>query len=436
MTALRLYALTCATLALSVCVSPPLQAKDDWLDKIDRQFEQTFEKTDAAFDKAMRDGVAELDNELSQIWGQSRQLPEPKVWVGYSQDRRTRIVVDYEKGEMSLEGFELDRTTLTREFQDILLDNSEALNERAALRRKLIEKTRRFKEDDDRWDDWEDTDTYVPRARPPRPRTERTPIPKAEKTVPPTEQRDTARHNAPIKWQQRRELSQLVAPQAHPTFIKREVALQSGKQATLTRLTIPLRKDRDRLSAQALRHPVRTVAEKYNLPKSLILSVIKNESSFNPRARSHANALGLMQLVPTSGGKEAYSYLKGKEVTPAADVLYDPHKNILLGATYLHLLNTRYFGKVKDDLARRYLIISAYNTGAGNVAKAFTGAMKLSPAIRRINTMTAQQIYRHLQKNLPYAETKTYLARVAKDTRTFARWDTARTLIGTPTRGS
>lgn len=436
MTVPRPNTLACATLALALSLSTPLQAEDDWLDRIDQQFEQTFDKTDAAFDKALRDGVAELDNELSRIWGQSRQLPEPKVWVGYSQDRRTRIVVDYEKGEMSLEGFEQDRSTLTREFQDILLDDSEALNKRAALRRKLIEKTRHFKENDDQWGDWEDTDTYVPRARAPRPRMKRPSIPKAEESAPPTKQRDITGRKAPIKWQQRRELSQLVAPQARPTFIKRKVALQNGKQATLTRLTIPLRQDRDRLSAQALHHPVRTVAEKYNLPQSLILSVIKNESSFNPRARSHANALGLMQLVPTSGGKEAYSYLKGKEATPGADILYDPHKNILLGATYLHLLNTRYFGKVKDDLARRYLIISAYNTGAGNVAKAFTGAMKLSPAIRRINTMTAQQIYRHLQKNLPYAETKTYLARVAKDTRTFASWDTARTLIRPSTRGS
>jgi len=429
------YTLACTTLALALSLSTPLQAEDDWLDRIDQQFEQTFEKTDAAFDQAMRDGVRELDNELSKIWGQSRQLPEPKVWVGYSQDRRTRIVVDYEKGEMSLEGFDQDRSKLTREFQDILLDDSEALNERAALRRKLIEKTRRFKDDSDKWDEWEDSDTYVARPRQPRPRMERAPVPEAKKGIPPTKLRDTAKRDTSIKWQQRRELSQLVAPQVRPKFVTRKVALQNG-QATLSRLTIPLRKDRDRLSAQTLRHPVRTVAEKYDLPQSLILSVIKNESSFNPRARSHANALGLMQLVPTSGGKEAYSYLKGKEATPGADVLYDPHKNILLGATYLHLLNTRYFGKVKDDLARRYLIISAYNTGAGNVAKAFTGAMKLSPAIRRINTMTAQQIYNHLQKNLPYAETKTYLARVAKDTRTFARWDTARTLIGTPTRGS
>lgn len=436
MTVARPYTLTCVTLALALGLSTPLQAEDDWLDKIDRQFEQTFEKTDAAFDKAMREGVAELDAELSQIWGESRQLPEPKVWVSYSRDRRTRIVVDYDKGEMSVEGFGQDRTALTREFQDILLDDSDALNERAALRRKLIEKTRPFQEDGDKWDEWEETENDVPRARHPRPKMKRKPVPKAEKQAPRTEQRDKVKRNAPIKWQQRRELSQLVAPQARPQFVKRKVALKNGQQTTLTRLTIPLRKDRDRLSAQALRHPVRTVAQKYNLPQSLILSMIKNESSFNPRARSHANALGLMQLVPTSGGKEAYSYLKGKEATPGAEVLYDPHKNILLGATYLHLLNTRYFGKVKDDIARQYLIISAYNTGAGNVAKAFTGAMKLSPAIQRINTMSAQQIYQHLLKNLPYAETKTYLARVTKDSRTFASWDTARTLNGPLTRGS
>jgi len=396
--------------AASFLTSPPLCAKDDWLDKIDRQYEEIFEKTDQAFDRAVREGVAELDQELAGIWGESRQLPDAKVWVGYSQDRKTRIIVDYDKGEMSLEGFNRDQKDLMRDFQDILLEDSDQLNERATLRRKLIEKTSAFRED------WPLQTPRKPMERP-RHRPERKWQSEKERPSPfPSQAQQPERKRS-------YELSKIIAPRTQPKFMTRELALPQGKRAKLARLTIPLRTDRDRLSAQALQDPVEEVASKYGLPRSLILSVIKNESAFNPRARSPANAFGLMQLVATSGGKEAYSYLKGKQVIPSVDVLYDPDKNIMLGATYLHLLNTRYFGKVKDDLARQYLVISAYNTGPGNVAKAFTGKMKLKPAIQKINKMNAQQIYHFLQENLPYAETKTYLSRVTKDTKTFASWD-------------
>ncbi|WP_135076294.1 murein transglycosylase domain-containing protein [Terasakiella sp. SH-1] len=393
------YRLLCGTLACAVAIPALGWAQADWLDKIDSQFEQTFQKTDAAFDKALREGVEELDRELADIWGDSRQLPEPKVWVGYNKDKTSRIIVDYERGEMSIEGLDKEEKDLFGDFQEILMEDSSQLDERALLRKKLKEKSDQF------WQRQENIVQDQPREKRPRSSWKR------------------PKQDATIQWKRPRELSTLVAPRVRPKFIKRNVALSKGKRAQLSRITIPLRKNRDQLSAQALRGPILEAAQKYMLPRSLILSVIKNESSFNPRARSHANAMGLMQLVATSGGKEAYSYLLGHEATPGPDVLYDPYENIMLGATYLHLLNTRYFGKVTNETARQYLVISAYNTGAGNVAKAFTGKMKLRPAIQKINQMDADAIYKHLQAHLPYAETKTYLARVHKDTKTFASWD-------------
>lgn len=376
-------------LAFSLVSSNLALAKTDWLDEMDKQFEETFQKSDQAFDRAMREGVQELDRELANIWGQARRLPEPKTWVGYSEDKTTRIIVDYEKGEMLFEGLDIDQDTLEDHFQDFLEKDSLQLDERAALRRKLINRIERYRQDD----------------RAPAPRLVKRKI----KTRP--------------RLQSKPELSQLIEPKTPIRFIKRSVRVSKGRTAMLSRLSIPLRKNRDTLSAQALREPVINAAQKYNLPRALILSIIKNESSFNPRAHSGANALGLMQLVPTSGGKDAYSYLQGHEATPGPKILYDPAKNILLGTTYLHLLNTRYFGKVRDKMTRQFLIIAAYNTGAGNVAKAFTGKMKLKAAIKKINSMTPTAVYEHLLVNLPYTETRTYLARVARDTKVFASWD-------------
>lgn len=385
-----IYRLLCGVLVVGLLCPSFAMAKNDWLDEMDAQFEEAFQTSDQAFDRAMREGVEELDRELAHIWGEARQLPEAKKWVGYSKDKTRRIIVDYDKGEMSFEGLDLDQDSLEYEFKDMLEENTERLNERAVLRRKLIEKV------DEYWRDDRMRKTKIrPKSKPKkRPR-----------------------------WTQKRELSTLIEPRARIKFVKRVVTVSKGRTQNLTRLSVPLRKNRDNLSAQALRGPVVDAAEKYGLSRALILSVIKNESAFNPRARSPANALGLMQLVATSGGKDAYSYLMGHEATPSPDVLYDPVENIMLGATYLHILNTRYFGKVHDKKTRLYLMIAAYNTGAGNVAKAFTGKMKLRPAIQKINQMSSDEVYAHLIAHLPYSETKTYLSRVARDTKTFAGWD-------------
>jgi len=384
------YRLLCGVLVVGILCPNFAIAKTDWLDKIDQQFEKVFQKTDQAFDRAMREGVEELDRELAEVWGEARQLPEAKKWVGYSKDKTRRIIVDYDKGEMSFEGLDLDQDSLEDEFNDLLEQNTERLNERAVLRRKLIEKV------DEYW-----RDDQMRKIKP----------------------RSKVKSKIRSGWTQSRELSNLIEPRAKIKFVKRDVIISKGRTQKLNRLSVPLRKNRDNLSAQALREPVIDAAQKYGLSRALILSVIKNESAFNPRARSPANALGLMQLVPSSGGKEAYSYLMGEEATPGPDVLYDPVENIMLGATYLHLLNTRFFGKVHDKKTRLYLMIAGYNTGAGNVAKAFTGKMKLKPAIQKINQMSSDEVYAHLIAHLPYAETKTYLSRVTRDTKTFAGWD-------------
>jgi len=390
-------------LVLLVLILTPVHASDDWFTRLDTQFEDSFTATDAAFERALTEGVAELDAELADIWGQARQLPSAKTWIGYSTDRQSRVTVDYDKGEISVERFDASEPEAVRDLQQTLFDDSETLNQRALLRRRLIEKTRRL------------------RPQSPRPRPWRDPE-SAPNTVPPTA--EVTSHQRAIQWQPRRnELATLIEPNQRPVFVKRSLVLPDGRTRTVTKATLPLRKDRDQLSAQALADPVRHAAEKYNLPQALILSVIKNESAFNPRARSQANAMGLMQLVATSGGKDAYAYLYGEKTPPPAEVLYDPYENIMLGATYLHLLNTRYFGKVTNPETRRHLVIAAYNTGAGNVAKAFTGAMKLRPAIEKINTLSPQAVYDHLRVHLPYEETRTYLAKVNRDLATFAQWD-------------
>ncbi len=158
---------------------------------------------------------------------------------------------------------------------------------------------------------------------------------------------------------------------------------------------------------------VKIYAKRYNLDVSLILATIHAESNFNPMARSGANAIGLMQLVPDRGALDAYKYLYGKERVPTVSMLMDPKTNIHLGCVYMYLLQRYHFGNIKDPLSTTYCSIAGYNTGPGNVAKAFSGNYHLPKAIATINGMgNSQSVFNHLVGNLPYEETRTYLQKV------------------------
>ena len=88
---------------------------------------------------------------------------------------------------------------------------------------------------------------------------------------------------------------------------------------------------------------------KYNISPRLLKAVAKAESDFNPKARSKAGAMGVMQLMPGTA--------RSLGVTDP----YDPWQNIMGGARYLKQ-NLDQFGDVS-------LALAAYNAGPGSVKK-------------------------------------------------------------------
>ena len=62
-------------------------------------------------------------------------------------------------------------------------------------------------------------------------------------------------------------------------------------------------------------------AAAYDLDTGLVLSIMRVESDFNPFAVSHAGAFGLMQVVPSSAGRDVYQFLNNKPGFPTADEL-------------------------------------------------------------------------------------------------------------------
>jgi soluble lytic murein transglycosylase len=124
-------------------------------------------------------------------------------------------------------------------------------------------------------------------------------------------------------------------------------------------------------------------ADRSGVDPLLVLAVIREESRFDPRAVSPAEAVGLMQLLPATA-----QGVLGRRTAPAA--LTDPAVNIRAGTAYLAGLLRRFQGTVP-------LAVGAYNAGPG--------------ALRRHAALARSDVDRFVEE-LPYAETRAYVQRV------------------------
>ena len=177
---------------------------------------------------------------------------------------------------------------------------------------------------------------------------------------------------------------------------------------------LPLRKDHLSQRAKKYFPLAKKYAKKFDLPTELIMAVMEVESNFNPFAKSSSNAIGLMQVVPTSGGADSYNYIYGKEKIVSDLYLFDPNNNVLLGSGYLAKLKTVTFKKLNNDQSRLYSIIASYNTGAGNLSRAINGNKNIERAIVEINNFESSEFLAKLKRDLPYTETKDYIVKVLK----------------------
>lgn len=179
------------------------------------------------------------------------------------------------------------------------------------------------------------------------------------------------------------------------------------------KIEMPLVSDNLSKNAAIYKDYVEQYSQKFKIEQPLIYAVMEQESCFNPKAKSWVPAYGLMQLVPSSGGYDAYRYVYKNDWIPTQSYLYIPHQNIELGTAYLRILMNQ-FSNVTNPDCRRLCVIASYNTGAGNVSRAFTGNTNIKKAIPLINEYSYQQLYDYLTNKLSTEEARKYVSGVSK----------------------
>ena len=112
-----------------------------------------------------------------------------------------------------------------------------------------------------------------------------------------------------------------------------------------------------RVEREELARCIVTEARRHQLEPSLVLAVMHIESLYDTFAVSDKDAMGLMQLLPSTG--EWLAPQVGVEWR-GPQSLFDPIVNVRLGVAYLRQLADRYEGDIATALA-------AYNWGPGRI---------------------------------------------------------------------
>ena len=313
---------------------------------------------------------------VTGTWGEDNvKIPQQKEYVKYMQNYKSRALIDFDKGIITVE----------------TLDNNDS---KKSLKNAII--TTLLLPEDPR-----SADLFGTKE-----------IKLGETPYLLGEVKDDENQVIRYEWRASRYADVLL----EKSYKTKEITKES-KKIEVHYVTFNMVKDHVDVRVQKVKPLVEKYAKTYNVSENLVYAIMQTESNFNQFAMSNAGAFGLMQIVPKSAGKDAYKFVKGENVTPSKTYLFNAQNNIELGVAYIHILKNNYFDNVVNPISKEYCVISAYNTGSGNVLRTFDANKERAKA--EINSQTPAQIYKKLRSELPYEETRRYLKKVVDFKRNF-----------------
>ena len=349
---------------------------DKWLQERQKEYEAYVKAEQEAYDNFVKTG------EL--VWGKGNvKESTQKDWVEYSDNGKTRSIVDFEKGEATIEiveepGKKVDKKELEEKVKYLLTNKGKT----------------------------KDYDSKVEKAAP----LQNKPVlenqvktPSGETVTPKTMDKDV------------KEIVEKVKPEV------KTIKGTDNKERQVVTIKLDLAPDHIKTRAEQYKKEVQKYCQKWDVDPALAYAIMQTESSFNPKAKSYVPAFGLMQIVPKSAGADCAQSLKKPFSAPTGNYLYEPENNIEMGVHYIYLLKKRYYTGVNSTDKQNLCIIASYNTGAGNVAKALRGDYNIKKAVPQINEMTYDQLFKYFEKKL-MPETQNYIRKVTERMNNFKSW--------------
>jgi membrane-bound lytic murein transglycosylase C len=337
-----------------------------------QNYKNNLDKEFRQYKKAYQDAFKKFKSDLQNHWPKNQPFVTTKhKFIEYSPNLKNRKIVDYQHQNILLQTIAKNQQEATKRFNQ-MFDSLYREDVKQAYKNDILEK-------------------MVLKEL------------KQKTTIPNSSQKIISDM---INHKQKKILKSRIKPKNYKTI--------KYKKQTIYSLRLKFPTNAYLTKAKRYKNIVNQYGKKEHIPYELIYAIIDNESSFNPMARSYVPAFGLMQIVPQTAGRDTYKYLYNKDRMLHSSYLYNEKNNIKIGSGYLHILYYRYLRGIKDPTSRLFCAICAYNTGAGNVAKAFVGNHNIYQATKKINNMTSIEVYGRLIKYLPYKETKRYLKKVYK----------------------
>ncbi len=442
-------ALCCYEISAQTPLDSLKSAFEDQIGQTTDEFRQYSQQAIDEYNEYTRQAAKDYEQYLeaiADIWGQEGIMDNtPTEWVEYGDDFKSRSIVDFDNGMITVEVMLADdgaseEELLAQAISRLLasrgstcpyqstVDVSEPLTQKPILDGLV---------DFSGYDltQAHDTERKAPAAEsegpkaPPAPTVRGERLPEREGTRPPKpatpareEKEDRPTMADRILGSETKTETDIKSP-ADREAVAKAVAEQSVKSyKTYTdgtdarravAVTLSLVTDNLSKNAALYKDIIAEFSEKFQIEQALIFAVMEQESRFNPEAQSWVPAYGLMQLVPKSGGFDAYRYVYGKEWVPTKSYLFNPRNNIELGTAYLRILENQ-FSDIEDPHCRRLCVIAGYNTGAGNVSRAFTGNTNLRKALPLINQYGYKRLYDHLTTKLSTEEARNYVSGVSQ----------------------
>jgi len=334
--------------------------------------------------KAETEAYNNFLKEMEAKWGKGNVAESTqKEWVEYTNGGNARSIVDFESGRVTVEvltipGKPVDKSVLAENVKELLISKG---------------KTKDYDSSVEKAEDLQDTPVLEDQVATP-----------SGEVITASNVDEGARE---------------IVENANVEVVKKKGA--DGVEHEVVSVTFDLMPDHISKRAVQYLDDVNAFCSTYNVEQSLAFAVIQTESSFNPKAKSHVPAYGLMQIVPKSAGADCARSLKKNFDKPTANYLYDPKNNIEMGVHYLHLMRNRYYKDVTDKDKQNLCVIASYNTGAGNVARALRGDTNIKKAVPQINEMTYDELYNFFRQKL-MKETQNYVKNVTERYNNFKKW--------------